>query len=360
MNSFEHVNVDTVMNAISFLDSDWNARIIAGGTDLLGEMKREIIAPQRLVNLKTIKGSSYIRYSEEEGLKISALTTLSDIESNEIVRERFSILSQAISKVGTPQLRNMGTIGGNLCQRPRCWYYRNPHYPCLRKGGKRCFAPAGENRYHAILGGGPCFIVHPSDLSPVLIALGASLEIAGTEGRIVIPIEEFFVGPKVDPHRENILKSNEIVTEIRVPNLKEDSRGIYLKAMERKAWDFATVSVAAQITFDDGIVSNARIVLGGVALIPWRVPDAEAVVQGKAIDEKTAFGWESRGFSESLGGKVGVSEGKGDKRKRATAEQAAEVALANSRPLRDNVYKVELAKALVKRALLQTSEVSRT
>jgi len=154
-----------------------------------------------------------------------------------------------------------------------------------------------------------------------LIALGASLEIASPEGKKAIPIEEFFVGPKVDPHRENILKSNEIVTEVRVPNPKEDSRGIYLKAMERKAWDFATVSVAAQVAFDDGIVSNSRIVLGGVAPIPWRTPDAEAVVQGKAIDEKTV-------------------------------ERVAEVALANSRPLRDNVYKVELAKALVKRALL--------
>jgi xanthine dehydrogenase YagS FAD-binding subunit len=328
MKSFEHVNVDTIENAISFLDSDWNTRIIAGGTDLLGEMKREIIAPQRLVNLKTIKDSSYIRYSEE-GLKIGALTTLSDIESNEIVKKRFNILRQAISKVATPQLRNMGTIGGNLCQRPRCWYYRNPHYPCLRKGGERCFAPVGENRYHAILGGGPCFIVHPSDLAPALIALDASLEIANPEGRRIIPIEKFFVGPKIDPYRENILKFNEIVTEIRVPSPRENSRGIYLKAMERKAWDFATVSVASQIVFDDGIASNVRIVLGGVAPIPWRAPNAEAVVQGKAIDEKTA-------------------------------EQAAEVALINSRPLRDNVYKVELAKALVKRALLQTSEVSET
>ena len=321
MKSFEHVNVDTVENAISFLDADWNTRIIAGGTDLLGEMKREIISPQKLVNLKTIKDSSDIRYSEEEGLTVGALTTLSDIESNEIVLERFSILSQAISKVATPQLRNMGTIGGNICQRPRCWYYRNPHYLCLRKGGRRCFAPAGENRYHAILGGGPCFIVHPSDIAPALIALDASLEIANPEGRRVIPIEEFFVGPKVDPYRENILKSNEIITEIRVPSPRENSRGIYLKAMERKVWDFSTVSVASQIAFDDGIVSSARIVLGGVAPIPWRVPNAEAVVQGKAIDEKTA-------------------------------EQAAEVALANRRPLRDNVYKVELAKALVKRALL--------
>jgi xanthine dehydrogenase YagS FAD-binding subunit len=179
------------------------------------------------------------------------------------------------------------------------------------------------------LGGGPCFIVHPSDLAPALIALDASLEIANPEGRRIIPIEKFFVGPKIDPYRENILKFNEIVTEIRVPSPRENSRGIYLKAMERKAWDFATVSVASQIVFDDGIASNVRIVLGGVAPIPWRAPNAEAVVQGKAIDEKTA-------------------------------EQAAEVALINSRPLRDNVYKVELAKALVKRALLQTSEVSET
>ncbi|HIE29732.1 TPA: xanthine dehydrogenase family protein subunit M [Candidatus Poribacteria bacterium] len=321
MNSFEHVNVDTVEDAISSLDADWKARIIAGGTDLLGEMKREIISPKRLVNLKTIKDSSYIRYSEEEGLKIGALTTLSDIESSEIVLEKFSLLSQAVSQVGTPQLRNMGTIGGNICQRPRCWYYRNPHYPCLRKGGRRCYAAAGENRYHAILGGGPCFIVHPSDVAPALIALGASLEIANPEGRRVIPMEEFFVGPKIDPYRENILKSNEIITEIRVPSPRENSRGIYFKAMERKAWDFATVSVASQITFDDGIVSSARIVLGGVAPIPCRTPDAEAVVQGKAVDEKTA-------------------------------EQAAEIALANSRPLRDNAYKIELTKALVKRALL--------
>jgi len=320
MKSFEHVNADMIENAVSLLDEGWTARIIAGGTDLLGEMKREIISPERLVNLKTIEGLSYFQYSEE-GLKVGALTTLSDIESNEIVRDKFGILSQAISKVGTPQLRNMGTIGGNICQRPRCWYYRNIHYQCLRKDGRRCFAPAGENRYHAILGGGPCFMVHPSDLAPALIALDASLEIANPEGRRVIPIEEFFVGPKIEPDKENILKANEIVTEIRVPNQGENSRGIYLKEMERKAWDFATVSVASQIAFDDGIIDCAHIVLSGVAPIPWRVPDAEAMVQGKKIDEKTA-------------------------------EQAAEVALADSRPLSDNAYKVELAKALVKRALL--------
>ncbi|MFQ6042337.1 MAG: FAD binding domain-containing protein [Candidatus Poribacteria bacterium] len=321
MKSFEHVNADTVENAISLLDEDWSAKVIAGGTDLLSEMKRGIISPERLVNLKTIKDSSYLRYSEPKGLKIGALTTLSDIESSEVVLEKFNILSQAVSKVGTPQLRNMGTIGGNICQRPRCWYYRNPRYPCLRKCGRRCFAAAGENRYHAILGGGPCFIVHPSDVAPALIALDASLEIASPEGRRVVPIEEFFVVPKIDPSRENILKANEIIAEIHAPNPKDNSRGIYLKAMERKAWDFATVSVASQITFDDGIVSSARIVLGGVAPIPWRVPDAEAVVQGKEIDENIA-------------------------------EQAAEAALANNRPLRDNAYKVELAKALVRRALL--------
>jgi len=321
MQSFEHVNADTLENAISVLDSDWNARIIAGGTDLLGEMKRKIISPKRLVNLKTVKDLSYIRYSEDSGLKIGVLATLSDVESNEVVREKFGILSQAISKIATPQLRNMGTIGGNLCQRPRCWYYRNTHYHCLRKGGRGCFAVAGKNKYHAILDGGPCFIVHPSDLAPALTALDATLEIAGTEGRRTIPMEEFFVGPKIAPDRENILKSNDIATEIQIPNPKANSRGIYLKAMERKAWDFATVSVASQMSFDNGIVSKVRIVLGGVAPIPWRARDAEEVIQGKVINEETA-------------------------------EQAADVALANSRPLKDNAYKVELAKALVKRALL--------
>jgi len=321
MQSFEHVNADTVENAISLLDSDWNARIIAGGTDLLGEMKRKVISPKRLVNLKTIKDLSYIRYSEEGGLKIGALATLSDVESNEVVRRRFGILSQAISKIATPQLRNMGTIGGNLCQRPRCWYYRNAHYHCLRKGGRRCFAVAGKNKYHAILGGGPCFIAHPSDSAPALIALNATLEIAGLEGRRTVSMKEFFVEPKIAPCRENILKSNDIATEIQVPNPEENSRGIYLKAMERKAWDFATVSVASQIAFDNGMVSKSRIVLGGIAPMPIRAQNAEAVLQGKTIDEKTA-------------------------------EKTADTALANSRPLKDNAYKVELAKALVKRALL--------
>jgi len=324
MQSFEHVNVDTVENAISFLDSGWDSKIIAGGTDLLGEMKRKIISPKRLVNLKTVEDLSYIRYSEEGGLKIGALATLSDVESDEVVREKFGILTQAISKIATPQLRNMSTIGGNLCQSPRCWYYRNTQYHCLRKGGRGCFAVAGKNKYHAILNGGPCFIVHPSDLAPALIAQDATLEIANSEGRRTIPLEEFFVGPRIDPYRENVLKSNEVVTEIQVPNLGEKSRGTYLKAMERKAWDFATVSVALQVAFNDGIVSKARIILGGVAPTPWRARDAEVFVQGKTIDEKIA-------------------------------EQAADAALANSRPLKDNAYKVELAKALVKRALLKLS-----
>lgn len=321
MQSFEHVNADTIEDAISLLDSDWNARIIAGGTDLLGEMKRKIISPKRLVNLKTVEDLSCIRYSEEGGLKIGALAALSDVERDDAVRAKFGILSQAISKIGSPQLRNMGTIGGNLCQRPRCWYYRNAHYHCLRKGGRGCLAVTGKNKYHAILGGGPCFIVHPSDLAPALIALDATLEIASSTGRRTIPVEEFFVGPKIFSDRENILTSNEVVTEIQVPNLEENSREIYLKAMERKAWDFATVSVAAQLTFDDGIVNNARIVLGGVAPTPWRTQNAERVLHGKKIDEKIA-------------------------------EQAADIALANSRPLKDNAYKVELAKALVERALL--------
>jgi xanthine dehydrogenase YagS FAD-binding subunit len=226
----------------------------------------------------------------------------------------------AAGKVGTPQIRNMGTIGGNLCQRPRCWYYRN-NYPCFKHGGNACFSAAGENDFHAILEGGPSFIVHPSDTAPALVALGATARIAGGARERTVPLDKFFVTPKQDPRRENILQPNEILTEIEVPNAPAGSKAIYVKEMVREIWDFALCSVAAMVTVQNGVVQDARIVLGGVAPVPYRAVRAEAALKGQPLNE-------------------------------AAAAAAGVAATDGARPLAKNGYKVPLTQAVVKRALL--------
>jgi xanthine dehydrogenase YagS FAD-binding subunit len=212
----------------------------------------------------------------------------------------------------------MGTVGGNLCQKPRCWYYRNKLFPCWLKGGEKCFAEDGENGYHAILRADRCHAVHPSDLAPALIALDATLRVVGPDLDGEISIEELYTKPIESRRQMTILGPNELIAEVRVP--LPGARGVYLKAMERQSWSFALVSVAAQLCFEGGRIIGARVVLGGVATAPWRAKDSERILMGQK-------------FSEEL------------------AEQAAEVAVAGAQPLRDNGYKVELAKALVKRAL---------
>jgi xanthine dehydrogenase YagS FAD-binding subunit len=324
MKAFEHVDAASIEDALSWLDGDWDARIIAGGTDLLGEMKQGIIAPKRLVNLKTVPDLGSIEHAGKDGLRIGPLVTLEAIASSDIVEARTPILSQAAGAAASPQLRNMGTLGGNICQRPRCWYYRG-EFPCLRKGGHLCFAVKGDSRYHAIFGGDPCFIVHPSDTAPALTALDAELSITGPDGTRTLHIGDFFVGASVDPHRENILKSNEIVTQIRIPPASEGSRGIYLKLRERQSWAFALVSVAAQVTMESGRCRKARIVLGGVSPVPWRSREAEAEIEGSFLEA-------------------------------AARERAAQAALVGAKPMRDNSYKVTMVRNLVRHALAELAD----
>lgn len=324
MKAFEHVDATSIEDALSWLDGDWNARIIAGGTDLLGEMKQGIIAPRRLVNLKTVPGLSSMETSGKDGMRMGPLVTLEAIANSEIITARTPILSQAAGAAASPQLRNMGTLGGNICQRPRCWYYRG-EFPCLRKGGQHCFAVGGDSRYHAILGGDPCFIVHPSDTAPALVALDAELSIAGPDGTRTLHIADFFVGPSVDPHRENILKPNEIITQIRIPLPAEGSRGLYLKLRDRQSWTFALVSVAAQVTMDAGRCRNARIVLGGVSPVPWRAREAEAEIEGSLLEA-------------------------------AVRERAAQAAIVGAKPMRDNAYKVTMVRHLVRHALAELAD----
>jgi xanthine dehydrogenase YagS FAD-binding subunit len=320
VDNFSYSRPATLKDASALLGKErGKVALIAGGTDLLGELKDSTAAPERLVPIRHLKELQGIRPSRT-GVTIGAATLLADVAESEIVQRQVPLLAMATGKVGTPQIRNMGTIGGNLCQRPRCWYYRN-NYPCFKHGGSVCFSALGENDYHAILEGGPSFIVHPSDMAPALVALGATVRIASRGRERNVPIEKFFVTPRQDPTRENILTPEEILTAIDVPQAPAGSRAVYVKEMVREVWDFALCSVAAMITVRDGVVRDARIVLGGVAPIPYRAAKAEAAVVGKPLDE-------------------------------ASAEAAGAAAVDGARPLAKNGYKVPLTRAVVKRALL--------
>lgn len=319
MKAFEHVNATSAAGVPALLGQDGRARPMAGGTDLLTELKLGIIAPDRLVNLKTIPGLDEIRFDESNGLRLGALATLMAIGDNPVVQERYPMLAQAILRAASPQLRNMGTIGGNLNQHSRCWYYRGPFH-CWLKGGQMCYARDGENAHHAILGGMPCNTVQPSDPATALIALGAEVRVMGQGGERTLPLEQFFQLPKVGSRMLTVLAPAEIVTEIAVPVPAAGSRGTFLKAMDRQVWAFALASVAALLTLDGGTVREARLVLGGVAPRPWRVPDAEAALQGGRLDE-------------------------------AAIERAAEQSVAGAKPLAHNGYKVPLVKGLVREAL---------
>ena len=327
MKSFENIDVKSVKEAVGLLQKFQNekksAAVVGGGSEYLQLMKVRVATPDYLLNLKTIPGLSYIK-EEGGGFRIGALTTLSEVEEHQGVKAKLLFLSEAAGEAASPQIRNAGTIAGNLCQRPFCWYFRSASHTCLRKGGEVCFTVAGDSRYHAILGAGPSYIVHPSDLAPVLVALDARIKIAGPAGEKTIPLEKFFVSPQVDYKHENILKPDEIVTEIQISLPKAGSKGFYHKVRERQAWDHAIVSVATIVESSGGTARSARVVLGGVAPTPWRAPKAEEFLRGKKIDD-------------------------------ATAQKAGEIALEGAQPLKDNVYKIGLAKSLIQRALLASA-----
>ena len=218
MHSFDYMNAPTSAKAVELLGTVRDqAKIIAGGTDLLDELKEGLIQPKQLINIKPNSALRQISFDPAAGLRLGSLVTLAEAEEHPAIRKNFPILAEAVSVVASPQIRNVATVGGNLCQRPRCWYYRDQSLHCRRKGGPVCYSVAGENQYHAILGGAGCYIIHPSDLAPVLIALNAEVRIAGPGGARTMPLGKFFILPKVDITRENVLKQNEIVEEVTVP-----------------------------------------------------------------------------------------------------------------------------------------------
>jgi len=319
MKSFEHVDAMSVASAVKLVGSDGGSKLIGGGTDLLAQMKAGIVQPCRLVNLKTIPGLSEITFDEASGLELGALATLGSIMEDRLVKLRYPLLHQSILLTASPQLRNFGTLGGNLGQGIRCWYYRST-INCWLKGGDRCYARDAENSHHAIFGQAACNSVHPSDPAVALMALGAKLTIAGPRGRRILPLSEFFQTPKPDRRQVNVLKPDEIILRINIPAPAPGSRGAFLKAMDRKIWAFALVSVAVLLNFDGNVVKDAGLVLGGVATMPWRLPDVESLLKGKTLDD-------------SLIG------------------QAAEMAVAGAKPLTQNGYKIPLVKGLIIQSL---------
>lgn len=320
MKPFEYARPSSVAEAARSLGRDSAA--IAGGTDLLGLMKDGIAAPARLVDLTRIEGLRGLSRERGAGLRIGALTPLADLETSEQLGRWLPAAREAVASAATVQLRNMGTVGGNLLQRNRCWYFRDEAFPCWLKGGTRCFAAHGENAQHAVVGAEECVTVAPSDLAPALIAHDAQVSLTGTRGTRSIPLAELYVKPAGAARYEHSIRAGEILTHVQVPESGLQRRGVYEKAMDRKTWTFALVSVAAAARVRDGKLRDVRIVLGGVAAVPWRAEEAETIAAGDALDDRLA-------------------------------SRAADSVLTDAQPLRDNAYKVPLARELVRRALLR-------
>jgi xanthine dehydrogenase YagS FAD-binding subunit len=311
MKPFSYRRVTAVADALRALGD--GALPLAGGTDLLTLMKADVAAPGVLVDIKRIRDLDGGIRVTDDGVDIGALTSLAALERDRMLAARYPALVQAVADAATPQLRNMATIAGNLLQQPRCWYFRHRDVDCWRKGGSGCPARDGQNRLHALFGDGPCFAVHPSDPAVALLALAARARLRSPRGHREIPLDQLFEQPTERARSEARIAPDELVEALHLPASSGPS--VYLKAMDRKAWAFALVSVAAQATVTDGRIERARIVLGGVAPIPWRVPAAEqALVAGMP------------------------------------PARVAEQALAGAHPLTQNGYKVPLARTLVQRA----------
>jgi len=300
---------------------------LAGGTDLLTLMKADVASPERLVDVKQLPELTARIADLPEGLVMEALTTLAEIETSSVVQGRYTALAQAAGLAATPQLRNMATIGGNLLQRPRCWYFRSPHYQCWLKGSDACPAKDGENQQHAIFGDGPCYAVHPSDPAVALLALDAEVQLRGRGGERMVALADFFTSPTNEHRTETVMERDEILLFIRVPRLPDGITSVYLKAMDRKVWEFALVSVAVAMRLDGGAIADARVVLGGVANVPWRAHAAEHLLVGAQANEET--------FTN-----------------------AADAAMASAQSLAKNGYKVPLAKGLIRRALAHAAGVA--
>lgn len=318
MGPFEWTDPVTVEEAIAQLSA--SARPKAGGVDLVDLMKERIAAPSRLVNLRAIPGLDAATDLEGGGLALGPLLTLARLAEHARVRASYPALADAALRAATPAVRNMATLGGNLLQRPRCWYFRQEAFPCRRKGGDTCFALEGRNAYHAVFQNDLCAIVHPSDTATALVAYGAELELQGPAGRRTVPLESVFVLPDEDITREHRLAPDELVVGVRLPAPARGARSAYLKQGERDSADWPLASAAVVLELDGRVCRRASIVLGAAAPVPWRARAAEAALAGKRLDGPAAA-------------------------------QAARAAVAGARPLAENGYKVRLLEVITRRAI---------
>jgi xanthine dehydrogenase YagS FAD-binding subunit len=320
--SFEWTNARSIDDAIGQL----NGKAIpkAGGIDLMGRLKEGLDAPSRLVNIRTIPGLDSVK--EESGwLHIGPLVTLAAIADHPTIRQRYTALADAALKAATPQIRNVATVGGNLLQRPRCWYFRSDQFHCLRKGGDRCFAQDGENDYHAIFNNDVCAIVHPSAMACALTALGAKVQVKGRNDGREIALDDLFVRPETDVTREHVLNADELITEIRVPAPSNATHSAYTKVGQKESFDWPLAEVAVVLELRAGVVSKASIVLGAAAPVPWRAAAAEKTLSGNPLNEQTA-------------------------------RQAAVAAMKGATPLSQNAYKVPIFEAVVRRTILAAGQ----
>jgi len=320
--AFEWTNASSIDDAISQLNQ--KAIPKAGGIDLMDRLKEGLDAPSRLVNIRTISGLDYVK-QESGWLRIGPMVTLATIAEHPVIRQRYAVLADAVLKAATPQIRNMATVGGNLLQRPRCWYFRNEQFHCRRKGGDECFALNGENEYHAIFDNEICAIVHPSAAACALTALRAQVEVKSKNGTREIALDDLFVRPETDVTREHVLNPGELLTEIRVPAPSDATRSAYSKVGQKESFDWPLVEVAVVLETRAGVVSEASIVLGAAAPVPWRATVAEKTLAGKPLNEQSA-------------------------------REAATAAVQGATPLSQNAYKVPMFEAVVRRTILAAGQ----
>ena len=324
MKAFAYVNPTNEKDAVAALSPQFEQTLpIGGGQDLLARMKDYVTQPDRVVNVKAALDSSVT--PSNGGLRIGAAVKMVDLAEDSQVAQMYPAISEAAIQVGTPQIRNQATVGGNLNQRPRCWYFRNEEFVCFKKGGTTCFSIAGENQFHAIFGGGPSFIVHPSSLAVPMTAYGATFRVLGPQGERLVPAAEYFTLPSKNVRVENVLAPNELLTHVMLPAPGTVKSGHYeVRYKASHDWPIAFATVV--LTMNGNTVQSARVVMGAVAPIPWRSQAAEQALVGKTISEDTAAA-------------------------------AAEAALQGATPLSQNVYKIGVAKTAVKRAILRADGI---
>ena len=321
MKAFAYVNPTNEKDAVAALSPQLEHSMpIGGGQDLLARMKDYVTQPDRIVNVKSALESTVTPF--QGGLRIGAAMKMVDLSEHAEVARMYPAISAAAIEVGTPQIRNQATVGGNLNQRPRCWYYRNEEFVCFKKGGNTCFSPAGENQFHAILGGGPSFIVHPSSLAVPMLAYGATFRLSGPKGERLVPAADYFTLPTKNLRTENVLAPDELLTHVMLPAPGELRSGHY-EVRYKTSHDWPIAFATVLLSMQGGKVRTARVVMGAVAPVPWRARAAEQFLAGKTITEATAA--------------------------------AADAALRDAHPLSQNAYKIEVAKVAVKRAILRAA-----